>query len=89
MAAMLLIYLRINGTNPEDCVGGYMECYPGRFFPAIEGHYTAESQARNPGGYTDFTIYNWVGPLRRPFFVAETKKAPRGRHQPGWLSTKR
>ncbi len=28
----------------------------GTIFPAIEGHYAVESQARNPGGYTDFTI---------------------------------
>ncbi len=61
----------------------------GTIFPAFEGHYAVEPHARNPGGYTDFTICDWVGSLRRPFFVVETKKTPRGRRRPGWLSAER
>lgn len=43
--------------------------------------YAVETQSRNPGGYTDFTMSEWTrtrrGQLvRRPFLVVETKKAP-------------
>ncbi|KAI9369049.1 hypothetical protein BJX61DRAFT_536767 [Aspergillus egyptiacus] len=82
-------YARISGTSPEDCVGATWSVILGTIFPAIEGDYAIESQARNPGGYTDFTICDWVGPLRRPFVVVETKKAPKGRRRPGWLSAER
>ncbi|OJJ06718.1 hypothetical protein ASPVEDRAFT_32994 [Aspergillus versicolor CBS 583.65] len=69
-------YERINGSNPEDCVGATWSVILGTIFPAMQGDYAIESQARNPGGYTDFTICDWVGPLRRPFLLWRPRRLP-------------